>query len=233
MVQPFPSSNPFVDVLVLVRRHGARSPENAALSSDHCLNCGAPEEPDDSEACKYCGTRRGLAGDQWLLEDVTRRGDARHREATLQPVTDSWMEAVPEALRRPSGTADRVAVMLEVIVRAPSATPAQTALVESIAFRTFDDGTPPAPISPNRLCAIQKAVAGGWRHVARAASTREVVSDACQIALLAHDGGDAAWPILAEISERHGIPTVETRREFTNLRRLQHQKKMAEKRGRK
>jgi hypothetical protein len=67
---------------LLKRSAAALTDPNAAISSAHCPNCGAPLSNDASDACEFCNTPLTDGTHGWLLSHVTARND---------PAIRSWL----------------------------------------------------------------------------------------------------------------------------------------------
>jgi uncharacterized tellurite resistance protein B-like protein/predicted RNA-binding Zn-ribbon protein involved in translation (DUF1610 family) len=71
---------------VLVRKHGVKSVQGAALTSLHCPGCGAPQVARQDGACRYCGLPQNDGSHSWVLESVSPfRGFAQALVDTAAP----------------------------------------------------------------------------------------------------------------------------------------------------
>ncbi|MEW4562543.1 TIM44-like domain-containing protein [Bremerella sp. JC770] len=57
-------------MMVLVRKHGARTRIERTITSSHCPKCGAPESNNASHACEFCHTVLNDGALEWTLADV-------------------------------------------------------------------------------------------------------------------------------------------------------------------
>ncbi len=68
----------------LVRKRGVQSAQSAALTSQHCPGCGAPQVAESNGECRYCGLTQNDGSTGWVLESVSpTRGFA---QAPMQPL---------------------------------------------------------------------------------------------------------------------------------------------------
>lgn len=57
-------------MMVLVRKHGAKTRIERTITSSHCPKCGAPESNNASHACEFCHTVLNDGALEWTLADV-------------------------------------------------------------------------------------------------------------------------------------------------------------------
>ena len=66
------------DILVLIRRHDAKTNLNIALTSAHCPNCGAQLPSTYSISCKYCDNILNEGTLNWIVERVIKENDPEY-----------------------------------------------------------------------------------------------------------------------------------------------------------
>ncbi|MGC9367090.1 MAG: TIM44-like domain-containing protein [bacterium] len=99
----------YSDIYTLVRKINVASPHNA-FNSAHCPNCGAPEVPDGTDSCPYCGTVLNDGNRSWVLADI--------EEFTiwLQSNREQWKQArsgvTADITGRPKALIEALAMMM-------------------------------------------------------------------------------------------------------------------------
>jgi predicted lipid-binding transport protein (Tim44 family)/uncharacterized Zn finger protein (UPF0148 family) len=150
------------DVLVMMRKHGAKTDLKNTLTSAHCPNCGGPLSSSYAISCDYCSTILNEGTNSWILERITDQKDPEYF-SILQ--SKQAARIVDHESRETRSARDIITVVAQVLLADGKTAIEELSLIEKIA-ETYN-------VSSSEINSIIYALQNGQVYIPAPANTRE------------------------------------------------------------